>query len=137
MPNRRRRSGSSGGSGVFWLDRLIGGLSVLFGLAGALLFLYVLVTHSALLPVPRGVAVFGLLSTSLHTWGGVHLFQGHRLGLVVIAVLLVLSPYVVGVGLSAGWLGKGIRAEDLQSGGIPFLLLFCIARLGGWGPKPR
>lgn len=110
---------------------------MLLGFVGAAVCLYFLVSRSSPVPLPRGVALFGLIMAPLHFWGGVHLFRGHRLGLVVIAVLLVLSPSAARMGLSAGWFGQGVRTEDFENGGIPFLLLFCIARLGGWGPKPK
>ena len=139
MPKARRRARAK--AGAFALDRIVAvltGLGHLGLLILALAFAGVLGWASvgkprrdllALAPGGALAAVFLLVGGFLFL-ASVRLWQGRRFGHVVTAL-------VAGLGAAFGGYGAAQSGRaDAAFWWSLFVLLFCLARLGGWGPKP-
>lgn len=128
-------------SGPFWPDRIVG---VLAGLGHFALLLIGLALASLGFPqisrdlqgdfahaAPRYALLLALLAlVAFLFWTSVRLFRGRRVGHVVTAIL-------AGLGVLSGGAGTVQTGQfDPRTGCSLFLLIFCLARLGGWGPRP-
>lgn len=125
-------------SGVFWPDRIVGALEFLVNLLAAIVILPLFGASCLSSDVPfelRLILAVGSVLVLFLIWASRRLFVGQRTGFVSIVIFSAIGA-LVALLLAGGGL-VAFRGWEGQSGWNVFVLVYCLARLLGWGAKPH